>query len=158
MLLLEWSPFQKGFSLRVSQTWSHESCPPFRNGGKSTECISFPLYNVNNNNNKTIYAHLTVQNKMLFLPGDYLQNQQCFDPMGCEPCNLTKPSCVGLPDGNNTFPGRAGDYIICSMERTVGVESCESGMYDENTRKCGLDMCKRNSLYCCALLTLQVEA
>ena len=76
------------------------------------------------------------------MTGDYLQNNQCYDPLGCEPCNVTKPSCVGLRDGNNTFPGRAGDYIVCQMERTIGIESCDSGLYDASTRACGLDMSK----------------
>lgn len=73
--------------------------------------------------------------------GDYLQNQQCYDPAGCPPCPTTKPSCVGLPNGNNSFPGRSKEYVVCAAERTIAMEVCEYD-YDPSIRQCGQDMCK----------------
>ena len=81
-----------------------------------------------------------LQHICVHVSGEYLQNQQCYDPNGCAPCETLKPSCKGLLDGNNTFPGRPKEYIVCAAERTIAMEICEFD-YDPSQRKCGQDMC-----------------
>lgn len=74
--------------------------------------------------------------------GQYVQNR-CSAPgsgpaPNCEPCVERLPSCVGLPDGNNTFPGRANSpyYITCYLNRTILVRTCVEGIYNADTRVC----------------------
>lgn len=76
------------------------------------------------------------------MSGEYLQNQ-CIGPGGepalnCEPCVDRLPSCIGLQDGNNTFPGRQNTpyYITCYLNRTILVRTCEDGVYDQTSRAC----------------------
>lgn len=82
-------------------------------------------------------------------PCDYLQNKQCYDPNGCPPCEQLKPSCVGLPDGNNTFIARPKEYIVCAAERTIAMQLCEFD-YEPTRRECGQDM--SNPQIFCSLL------
>ncbi|WAR27974.1 hypothetical protein MAR_013678 [Mya arenaria] len=71
--------------------------------------------------------------------GDYLQNVQCYDPAGCPPCPSLKPSCLGLPNGNNSFPGRPKEFIVCAAERTIAMEQCVFD-FDVMRRECGQNM------------------
>lgn len=84
-------------------------------------------------------------------PCEYLQNQQCYEPAGCPPCEKMKPSCIGLPNGNNTFPGRVKEYLVCAAERTLSMEICEFD-YDPKRRRCGQDMSNPN-IFCAVLPT-----
>ena len=74
-----------------------------------------------------------------FYIGDYVQNEFC--PAGqttCKPCRERIPSCNGLPNGNNTYPGQAGGplYITCYNDRTIFVRTCEQGVFDPNVKAC----------------------
>ncbi|XP_071165550.1 uncharacterized protein [Mytilus edulis] len=88
-------------------------------------------------------------------PCEYLQNQ-CIGPGGepalnCEPCVDRLPSCIGLQDGNNTFPGRQNTpyYITCYLNRTILVRTCEDGVYDQTSRACMTKLDPANpALYC----------
>ncbi|XP_065924132.1 uncharacterized protein [Magallana gigas] len=72
-------------------------------------------------------------------PCDYIQNELC--PVGqttCKPCRERIPSCNGLPNGNNTYPGQPGGplYITCFNDRTIFVRTCEAGIYDPIVKSC----------------------
>jgi len=71
-----------------------------------------------------------------------MENQLCEDPAGCPPCASLNPDCVGLPDGNNSFPGRPKEYIMCFGERTYAMDVCEFD-YNPSKRECGPDMCRK---------------
>jgi hypothetical protein len=54
--------------------------------------------------------------------GDYLTTRNsCEGEMCAIPCEERSPSCVGYPNGNNTFPGRqlTPFYMTCLLERTL---------------------------------------
>jgi hypothetical protein len=75
--------------------------------------------------------------------GQYLQNQCNPNDASCSPCPERKPSCIGLPDGNNALNGRSWsrDYVHCYKERTLGVEHCQNGVFNQHKRRCddGID-------------------
>lgn len=79
--------------------------------------------------------------------GDYLTTRNsCEGEMCAIPCEERSPSCVGYPNGNNTFPGRqlTPFYMTCLLERTLSVGICKYGVYDPTKKYCttDLDPCK----------------
>ena len=57
----------------------------------------------------------------------------------CLPCVERYASCVGLPDGNNSYVGHimTEKYVTCQSERTVDQGTCYQGYYfDPNQRIC----------------------
>jgi hypothetical protein len=48
------------------------------------------------------------------------------------------PSCLGLSDGDNSYPGHKHwkQYINCYKERTQEVRDCTMGYFDEKLRRC----------------------
>lgn len=72
------------------------------------------------------------------LSGEYLQNRCPPNVKDCAPCEQRLPRCIGLPDGNNAFPGRPFSeyYIKCFRNRTVSVEACQVSLYDQTLRTC----------------------
>lgn len=75
-------------------------------------------------------------------PGDYLQNHCPKGRQNCQPCETRLPSCVGLPDQHNPFPGRPNTefYIRCLSNRTNSVEACQVSLYDPVTRGCSMEI------------------
>ena len=73
-------------------------------------------------------------------PGQYLQN--ICDPRtpGCVPCHQKYPTCKGLPDGDNLYPGRemTEDYIVCQSGRTVAALQCANGVFYPDRRECNV--------------------
>ncbi|KAL5005503.1 hypothetical protein ScPMuIL_018959 [Solemya velum] len=84
-------------------------------------------------------------------PCEYMKNAECADPTNCPPCEQRFPSCMGLPDGNNTFPvaGREQLYLVCRDGRTMAVESCPSGTFDVVQRMCTSEFDLNNPLGFC---------
>ncbi|XP_069104084.1 LOW QUALITY PROTEIN: uncharacterized protein [Argopecten irradians] len=70
-------------------------------------------------------------------PCEYEANMRCLSNR-CTICEETFPSCVGLPDGNNPFPGQLTKYIVCRDDRTLSQEACANGYYDDAARICTL--------------------
>jgi len=57
-----------------------------------------------------------IYQRWLRVVGEYLQNQMCPGGAGqCAPCEQRIPSCAGLENGNNSFPGRDNFYIVCQV-------------------------------------------
>ena len=56
----------------------------------------------------------------------------------CLPCTERFVSCVGRPDGNNSYPGQdmTRRYVVCQTGRTVGDGVCSSGYFDPIRRIC----------------------
>ncbi|KAK3095139.1 hypothetical protein FSP39_010723 [Pinctada imbricata] len=73
-------------------------------------------------------------------PCDYEQNQQCFDPANCVPCEQRYPACLGKPDGNYEFPGKPNKYIVCYKDRTIREETCDRGVFDLTTGQCRVEI------------------
>lgn len=75
-----------------------------------------------------------------FLSGDYMQNQCAYRPndLNCKRCEDRLPSCVGLPDGNNTFPGQelTPRYVTCMNNRTIKVNQCVRGYFNPSRLAC----------------------
>ncbi|KAL3884669.1 hypothetical protein ACJMK2_024787, partial [Sinanodonta woodiana] len=67
---------------------------------------------------------------------DY-HGQICIGPH-CEPCFDNQPSCKGLHDGPNSYPGRlfTPDFIECLHERTIDIGTCNDGVFDPTRRIC----------------------
>ncbi|KAK3583067.1 hypothetical protein CHS0354_004012 [Potamilus streckersoni] len=61
----------------------------------------------------------------------------CIGPH-CKPCFDNQPSCKGLHDGPNTYPGLlfTPDFIICLQERTIEIGTCNDGVFDPTRRIC----------------------
>ena len=74
----------------------------------------------------------------LSVTGEYDQNLCNETDPTCVKCSLRYPSCVGLADGNQTFPERVGkpDYITCFSNRTVAISKCVDGYFDPVSKKC----------------------
>ena len=72
----------------------------------------------------------------LSFSGEYGQNS-CFG-RNCPRCgDGVIPSCVGLPDGQNPFPGYDNRYLVCRMDRTVETRTCNPGeLFSQNLRGC----------------------
>lgn len=60
------------------------------------------------------------------------------DPLNCVPCDQRLPSCYGVPDGNQPFPGEPNKYIVCLSDRTIRTESCELGQFDPIRAACSV--------------------
>lgn len=70
--------------------------------------------------------------------GDYVQNKCNSTDPTCEPCPKRLPSCVGLPDGKQIFPGKqlAPDYIECQQNRTMEVKKCHLQYFNPQMKDC----------------------
>ena len=57
----------------------------------------------------------------------------------CTPCPERLPSCVGLPDGRHSYPGRMWQsyFIVCYKHRTT-VERCVKGIFNPVTLQCDI--------------------
>lgn len=74
-----------------------------------------------------------------FYLGEYQANQCSPGQQSCEPCTSRKPSCVGLDDGNQPFPGRLWQqqFIVCNKNRTTSVSRCpRTSVFNPNTKQC----------------------
>lgn len=91
-------------------------------------------------------------------PGDYASNGCQGKGPGCLPCPERFVSCVGRPNGNNSYPGQemTRKYVVCQSGRTVGEGECRGGYFDPVRRICAtrLDsgMQCTVSKYCCFTL------
>lgn len=100
--------------------------------------------------------------KSLF-EGEYMRNAECTDPSNCPPCEQRFPSCMGLSDGNNTFPvaGKEQLYLVCKDGRTMAVESCSSGTFDALQGMCtsefDLSRCLISEMLLCYLLVHRIR-
>ena len=58
--------------------------------------------------------------------------------MSCAPCSTRLPSCIGLPDGSNPFPGKMwkSDFIKCDRNRTVDITHCNTGYFHPRKMIC----------------------
>lgn len=75
----------------------------------------------------------------IFMPvGEYEQNLCKPGDTKCIPCSSRLPSCVGLPDGVNYFPGKlwTDSFIRCYRNRTVSVEKCSEGYFHPRKHLC----------------------
>lgn len=77
-----------------------------------------------------------------FVKGEYLQNRCDAADTACTPCEDRMPSCVGLPDGDNMYPGKPMSelYVNCSMDRTISMKKCQRGLFDQSTKQCVEDV------------------
>lgn len=50
----------------------------------------------------------------------------------------TQVSCRSHPDGANEYPGRERTpwYVVCEHGRTVAVEQCHVGIFDQQSHMC----------------------
>lgn len=73
-----------------------------------------------------------------FTLGDYLKNLCTSGDPACVPCTSRLPSCDGLPDGNQPYPGREwqADYVNCYKNRTVSVQRCSRGFFHPQQKHC----------------------
>ena len=78
----------------------------------------------------------TMYYKIIF-SGDYITNSCEGKGASCKPCVERFASCVGLPDGNNTYIGElmSARYITCLQERTIDKGVCQRGQYFDHVRK-----------------------
>lgn len=74
--------------------------------------------------------------------GQYDKNQCSHSDTYCIKCPLRLPSCIGLQDGNNTFPTRLWkpDYIKCYKNRTLDIRKCADGYFHPNVKNCLKDV------------------
>lgn len=82
--------------------------------------------------------------RLMNFAGEYKQNQ-CTDNDGtCLPCLSRLPSCVGLPNGEQEFPGRLWTpwFIECFLNRTVNIGNCGRGVFDPNIKDCVAELDK----------------
>ncbi|XP_052252891.1 uncharacterized protein LOC127859481 isoform X4 [Dreissena polymorpha] len=81
-------------------------------------------------------------------PCEYKQNLcSPLQTPGCTPCPSRLPSCVGVPDGDQPFPGQlwADNFVHCYRNRTLGVDKCPAGsVFDPNTRQCTSSINSKN--------------
>ena len=74
--------------------------------------------------------------------GEYSGNL-CASNIGCKPCPERLPSCRGLRDGTNSFPGRpwGSNYIECTNNRTDAVKNCPTGaVFNPTLKACVSDV------------------
>ncbi|KAL4228860.1 hypothetical protein ACF0H5_011900 [Mactra antiquata] len=86
-------------------------------------------------------------------PCDYLRNLCLPQDTGCIQCQSRLPSCVGLADGKQPYPGRVwqADYIVCYKNRTVSVEKCSRGYFHPQLKSCQEEINQGNIVsYCTA--------
>nr|XP_022322146.1 uncharacterized protein LOC111123822 isoform X3 [Crassostrea virginica] len=71
-------------------------------------------------------------------PCEYVQNVCNATKQDCVPCTKRLPSCVGLPDGKQIFPGKqlAPDYIECQQNRTIAVKKCHLQYFNPQFKDC----------------------
>ncbi|WAR05418.1 hypothetical protein MAR_020787 [Mya arenaria] len=72
-------------------------------------------------------------------PCDYATHQCPVGQINCIPCTQRQPSCNGLQDGNQPFPGLLWQqqYVVCNRNRTISVERClGSQLFNPNTKRC----------------------
>ena len=114
--------------------------------------LATPMWN---RKNFWLLSHMFV---FLLISGDYLTNSCEGKGPDCLPCVERFSSCVGLPDGNNSYGGllMTERYITCLQERTVGEGVCEKGYYFAPIRK----ICTRrlDSGWCQSCGQIQVGA
>jgi len=83
---------------------------------------------------------------LLFPPsGEYMQNLCNANDPSCTRCPDRLPSCVGVPDGDVSFPGRLWkpDYVTCYKNRTVlPTKTCTSGYFHPVLHVCTQDVNK----------------
>jgi len=74
---------------------------------------------------------------ILFI-GEYLQNHCRGDDPYCEPCVDRLPSCIGFSDGDNPIMLLLWTqaFMKCLDNRTLGVESCQEGIFNPYLREC----------------------
>lgn len=96
----------------------------------------FLQFSHNDNCWQKIIVNVLSKSISIYFSGEYFQSQ-CIG-VGCDRCELTHPSCVGLPDGANPYPNRpiSPDYILCDDDRTISTEHCNTGLFDPGTRSC----------------------
>ena len=86
-----------------------------------------------------------------FFTGEYLSTTtKCEGPLCALPCLERSPSCVGMPNANNTYPGRdlSPFYMTCLGERTQTVGICRFGVYDPTLRACTTELDPGKLLMC----------
>lgn len=74
----------------------------------------------------------------IYFTGEYVQNVCNATQQDCVPCTKRLPSCVGLPDGKQIFPGKqlAPDYIECQQNRTIAVKKCHLQYFNPQFKDC----------------------
>ncbi|PVD18873.1 hypothetical protein C0Q70_21430 [Pomacea canaliculata] len=81
-------------------------------------------------------------------PCDYILGH-CLDRPECIPCQA---SCLGLPNGYNSYPGfvLTAYHIVCENGRTVDILNCTKGLvFDPQLRTCGSQISPQTlDLYC----------
>lgn len=73
-----------------------------------------------------------------YVVGEYQQNLCASYNSSCLPCSDRLPSCVGLPNGKNSFSGRVWSpyYVDCLNNRTYTVHRCTNGWFHPVQRLC----------------------
>lgn len=73
-----------------------------------------------------------------FFTGEYRQNRCPSTNTSCVPCADRLPSCVGLPNGQNSFAGQIWSpyYVDCVDNRTYTVHYCRHGWFHPVQRIC----------------------
>ncbi|XP_050411504.1 uncharacterized protein LOC126826099 [Patella vulgata] len=72
-------------------------------------------------------------------PCEYAQNRRC--PPGktsCEPCEQRIPSCVGMSNDKQAYPGRPPSqlFVLCDSGRTSAVMQCQKNIFNPTTKQC----------------------
>ena len=68
-------------------------------------------------------------NTMIYVSGEYSQNQCAVGDPLCDPCPERLPSCIGKTDGAKPFTGRewTDNYMECYKNRTMALNKCPTG-------------------------------
>ncbi|ESO96183.1 hypothetical protein LOTGIDRAFT_231869 [Lottia gigantea] len=85
-------------------------------------------------------------------PCEYAQNRRC--PPGastCQPCEQRIPSCVGVPNKEQPYPGRPPSplFVVCDSGRTSAVMQCLKNIFNPTERRCGGSISNANVASIC---------
>ncbi|XP_062578132.1 uncharacterized protein LOC134240034, partial [Saccostrea cucullata] len=86
-------------------------------------------------------------------PCEYTQNLCHLGDKACPPCPKRLPSCVGILNGEQPFPGRLWkpDFVTCLHNRTIYIQYCENGYFHPVRKQCVINVTKADVKdYCLA--------
>ena len=100
---------------------------------------------------------------MLFysILGQYEKNLCPIGSVNCKPCPGRLPSCVGQPDGSQSYPGDPWkpDYVTCYKNRTVlPIKHCTKGYFHPTQKICTEEVTKGMPFYLLILSHIQKKS
>ncbi|XP_062607658.1 uncharacterized protein LOC134269470 [Saccostrea cucullata] len=118
-----------------------ENCAKFYNCSKllssktledmKTECGYPDLFSLSTGRCQNFKTVNCTKRKEPVTPCEYYKNLCALNSTKCIPCYKRLPSCQGLTNGNEAFPGKLwqADYIVCDTNRTMNISHCSQGEY-----------------------------